>query len=73
MSEIRYYLFQNSYADNLDEVNSKQVYATCENGNFMGYSVKVKDKYFLFNFYGQRIDIAGEVLKASKIEWTRQI
>ena len=73
VSEIRYYLFQNSYADNLDEVNSKQVYATCENGNFMGYSVKVKDKYFLFNFYGQQIKIAGEVLKASIFEWTRQI
>ena len=73
VSEIRYYLFQNSYTENLDDVNSKQVYATCENGNFMGYSVKVKDKFYLFNFYGQQIKIAGEVLKASKIEWTRQI
>ena len=44
-----------------------------ENGNFMGYSVKVKDKFYLFNFYGQQIKIAGEVLKASKIEWIRQI
>jgi len=27
----------------------------------------------LHTFYGDRIDHAGEVLKASKIEWTRQV
>ena len=61
------------HQEDLDEVASKQVYATTETGNFMGYAVKHKSKYFLHNFYGDRIDIAGEVLKASKIEWTRQV
>ena len=73
VKETRYYLFQNVYVENLDEVASKQVYATTETGNFMGYAVKHKSKYFLHNFYGDRIDIAGEVIKASKIEWTRQV
>ena len=71
--EIRYYLFENNYVTDLDVINSKQVYATTETGNFMGYAVKHKNKYFLHNFYGDRIDIAGEVIKASKIEWTRQV
>ena len=73
VKETRYYLFQNIYVNDLEDINSKQVYATTETGNFMGYAVKHKSKFYLHNFYGDRIDIAGEVLKASKIEWTRQV
>jgi hypothetical protein len=73
VKETRYYLFQNIYVNDLEDINSKQVYATTETGNYMGYAVKHKGKFYLHNFYGDRIDIAGEVLKASKIEWTRQV
>jgi len=73
IDEVRYYLFQNNYAVDLQETENKQIYATTETGNFIGYQVKDKGKYYLHTFYGDRIDHAGEVLKASKIEWTRQV
>ena len=72
-TENRYYLFQNNYADSLTETENKQVYATTEHGNFIGYQTKDKDTYYLNDFFDKRIDIAGKVLKASKIEWTRQV
>ena len=72
-TENRFYLFKNVYADSLNETVNKQVYATTENGNFIGYQSKDKDAYYLSDFFGKRIEIAGKVLKASKIEWTRQV
>jgi len=71
--ENRYYLFKNVYADLLIETENKQVYATTENGNFIGYQTKDKDAYYLNDFFDKRIEIAGKVIKASKIEWTRQV
>ena len=73
VDEVRYYLFQNNYAVDLKDTENKQIYATTDTGNFIGYQVKNKGKYYLHTFYGDRIDHAGEVLKASKIEWTRQV
>ena len=61
------------YDWDLNETENKQVYATTENGNFIGYQSKDKDAYYLSDFFGGRIEIAGKVLKASKIEWTRQV
>ena len=72
-TENRFYLFKNVYADSLNETVNKQVYATTENGNFIGYQTKGKDAYYLNDFFDKRIEIAGKVLKASKIEWTRQV
>ena len=72
-TENRFYLFKNVYADSLNETENKQVYATTEHGNFIGYQIKDKDAYYLKNFFGKRIEIAGKVIKASKIEWTRQV
>ena len=72
-TENRFYLFKNVYADSITETENKQVYATTEHGNFIGYQTKGKDAYYLSDFFDKRIDIAGKVLKASKIEWTRQV
>ena len=69
----RFYLFKNVYADSLTETENNQVYATTEHGNFIGYQIKGKDAYYLNDFFDKRIEIAGKVLKASKIEWTRQV
>ena len=57
----------------MQDTENKQIYATTDTGNFIGYQVKDKSKYYLHTFYGDRIDHAGEVLKSSKIEWTRQV
>ena len=72
-TENRFYLFKNVYVDSLNETENKQVYATTEHGNFIGYQTKGKDAYYLNDFFDKRIEIAGKVLKASKIEWTRQV
>ena len=73
IDEVRYYLFQNIYSPDLQDTENKQIYATTESGNFIGYQVKEKGKYYLHTFFGDRIEEAGEVLKSSKIEWTRQV
>ena len=73
IDEVRYYLFQNNYNPDLQDTENKQIYATTETGNFIGYQVKDKGKYYLHTFFGDRIEEAGEVLKSSKIEWTRQV
>jgi len=70
--EIRYYLFKNTYIDDLNKANNKQVYCKTATGNFIGYQVKDGNKFYLYNFFGERIESAGEILKASKIEWTKQ-
>ena len=70
--EIRYYLFKNTYTDDLRKTENKQVYCKTATGNFIGYQIKEGNKFYLYTFFGERIDIAGEILKASKIEWTRQ-
>ena len=51
----------------------KQVYARTNTGNFIGYLSIYKNVYHLHNFYGKRIEKAEQVLKATKIEWTRQV
>ena len=66
-TENRFYLFKNVYADSLTDTENKQVYATTEHGNFIGYQIKGKDAYYLNDFFDKRIEIAGKVLKASKI------
>ena len=70
--EIRYYLFKNTYIDDLNKANNKQVYCKTATGNFIGYQVKDGNKFYLYTFFGERIESAGEILKASKIEWTKQ-
>ena len=70
--EIRYYLFKNTYTDDLRKTENKQVYCKTATGNFIGYQIKEGNKFYLYTFFGERIDIAGQILKASKIEWTRQ-
>tara|TARA_R110000868_G_scaffold105944_1_gene290851 strand:+ start:359 stop:1018 length:660 start_codon:yes stop_codon:yes gene_type:complete len=70
--EIRYYLFKNTYTDDLRKTENKQVYCKTATGNFIGYQIKEGNKFYLYTFFGERIDIAGEILKASKIEWTKQ-
>jgi transcriptional regulator with XRE-family HTH domain len=70
--EIRYYLFKNTYTDDLRKTENKQVYCKTTAGNFIGYQIKEGNKFYLYTFFGERIDIAGEILKASKIEWTKQ-
>ena len=70
--EVRYYLFKNTYIDDLNKTNNKQVYCKTATGNFIGYQVKDGNKFYLYTFFGERIESAGEILKASKIEWTKQ-
>ena len=72
IEEIRYYLFKNVYADNLIDTKNKQVYCKTENGNFLGYQVPHKGDYYLCDFWGNHVEVAGKVLKASKVEWTVQ-
>ena len=71
--EYRYYLFKNTYEDELDVLIGKQAYCTCENGTYLGWVGRFKDHFHLFDFFGNEIKSAGCVLKATKIEWTRQI
>ena len=71
--EVRYYLFRNTYIDDLNKTINKQVYCKTTTGNFMGYQVKDGDKFHLYTFFGDRVESAGEILKASKIEWTKQV
>ena len=73
IKEIRYYIFKNTYAENMLPLLGKQVYAKTTTGNFIGYLSKQKDVYHLHNFFGERIEKAEQVLKATKIEWTRQV
>ena len=70
--EVRFYLFTNTYIDDLNKTNNKQVYCKTSTGNFIGYQVKDGNKFYLYTFFGERIESAGEILKASKIEWTKQ-
>ena len=73
IKEMRYYIFKNTYAENMQPLLGKQVYAKTTTGNFIGYLSKQKDVYHLHNFFGLRIEKAEQVLKATKIEWTRQV
>lgn len=71
--EKRYYLFKNTYAEDLTNIVGKQAYASCENGTYIGFIANHKGHYHLFNFFGKMIKSAGCVKQASAIEWTRQI
>ena len=71
--EKRYYLFKNTYAEDLTTIVGKQAYASCENGTYIGFVGNYKDHFHLFNFFGKMIKSAGCVKQASVIEWTRQI
>ena len=70
--EVRYYLFKNTYVDDLNKTINKQVYCKTTTGNFIGYQIKQGNKFYVYTFFGERVESAGEILKASKIEWTRQ-
>ena len=70
--EVRYYIFRNTYVDDLNKINNKQVYCKTATGNFIGYQIKDGNKFYLYTFFGERVESAGEILKASKIEWTKQ-
>ena len=71
--ENRYYLFKNTYHDDIDTILGKQSYASCEGGTYIGFLGKKGSNITLYNFFGQQIKSAGNVQKASVIEWTRQI
>tara|TARA_Y100000114_G_scaffold156120_1_gene182241 strand:+ start:868 stop:1530 length:663 start_codon:yes stop_codon:yes gene_type:complete len=71
--EIRYYLFQNKYCDDMDLLVGKQCYCSCDNGTYLGYIGARKKCFHLYDFYGKEIKSAGCIQKATKIEWTRQI
>ena len=73
IKETRYYIFKNTYAENMQLLLGKQVYARTNTGNFIGYLSIHKNIYHLHNFFGKRIEHAEQVLKATKIEWTRQV
>ena len=73
IKEYRYYLFKNSYEDDINLLQGKQCYCSCENGTYMGYVVSKDNCNHLFDYFGNEIKSAGCVLKATKIEWTRQI
>jgi len=73
IKEVRYYIFKNTYAENMLPLVGKQVYAKTTTGNFIGYLSIEKNVYHLHNFFGLRIEKAEQVLKATKIEWTRQV
>jgi len=73
IKEVRYYIFKNIYAENLLPLVGKQVYAKTTTGNFIGYLSKQKEVYQLHDFFGKVIEKAEHVLKATKIEWTRQV
>ena len=73
IKETRYYIFKNTYAENMMPLLGKQVYARTNTGNFIGYLSIHKNIYHLHNFFGKRIENAEQVLKATKIEWTRQV
>ncbi len=71
--ENRYYLFKNTYNDDINTILGKQSYASCEGGTYIGFLGKKGSNITLYNFFGQQIKSAGNVQKASVIEWTRQI
>ena len=71
--EMRYYLFKNEYSDDLDLLVGKQCYCSCDNGTYLGYIGTNKRCFHLYDFYGKEIKSAGCVVKATKIEWTRQV
>ena len=71
--EKRYYLFKNTYAEDITTIVGKQAYASCEGGTYIGFIGRHKGHHHLFNFFGEWIKSAGCVKQASVIEWTRQI
>ena len=71
--EKRYYLFKNTYDEDISTIVGKQAYASCEGGTYIGFVGKYKSHYQLFNFFGDWIKSAGCIKQASAIEWTRQI
>ena len=72
IEDTRYYLFEKKYAESLDEINMKQVYASCENGYYLGFLHKDKHTFYLNDFFGEPLN-CGKVLQASAIMWTRQV
>jgi len=72
IEDTRYYLFEKKYAESLDDINMKQVYASCENGYYLGFLHKDKDTFYLNDFFGEPIN-CGKVVQASAIIWTRQV
>lgn len=71
--ELRYYLFKNTYNDDIETILGKQAYASCDGGTYIGFLVKKGLNIVLYNFFGEQIKSAGNVKQASVIEWTRQI
>jgi len=71
--ENRYYLFKNTYEEDITNILGKQAYASCEGGTYIGFIGRYKGHYHLFNFFGDWIKSAGCIKQASVIEWTRQI
>ena len=71
--EKRYYLFKNTYEEDISTIVGKQAYASCEGGTYIGFVGNYKGDYHLFNFFGDWIKSAGCIKQASAIEWTRQI
>ena len=71
--ENRYYLFKNTYEEDITNILGKQAYASCEGGTYIGFLGKKGSNINLLNFFGEQIKSAGNVKQASVIEWTRQI
>ena len=71
--EKRYYLFKNTYEEDIEIIVGKQAYASCEGGTYIGFIGRYKGDHHLFNFFGDWIKSAGCIKQASAIEWTRQI
>jgi transcriptional regulator with XRE-family HTH domain len=71
--ENRYYLFKNTYEEDINLILGKQSYASCEGGTYIGFLGKKGSNFVLYNFFGEQIKSAGNVKQASAIEWTRQI
>jgi len=78
IKDTRYYLFEKNYAENIAELCCKQVYASCENGVYIGFLDDLSPKrncsgdFGLADFFGNKLN-TGKVLNAQKIEWTRQV
>lgn len=71
--ELRYYLFKNTYDEDIDLILGKQAYASCDGGTYIGFLGQKGSNIILYNFFGEQIKSAGNVKQASVIEWTRQI
>ena len=71
--ELRYYLFKNTYNDDIETILGKQAYASCDGGTYIGFLGQKGSNIVLYNFFGEQIKSAGNVKQASVIEWTRQI